>query len=116
MWRSRMLSMSLKLPKPVAAYLAAVDAKDTDMLTLCFSGDAVVHDEGGVYRGLDAIKSWSEETQRKYRYAMEALDASVTGKTVRVRARLTGSFPGSPVELDYLFTLANEKIISLKIE
>jgi hypothetical protein len=47
---------------------------------------------------------------------MEALDASVIGKTVRVRARLTGSFPGSPVELDYLFTLANEKLISLKIE
>ena len=110
------MSMSLKLPKPISTYLAAVDAKDVNMLALCFSEEAVVHDEGGDYRGLDAIKSWSEETQRKYRYAMEALDASVTGKTVRVRAKVTGSFPGSPVELDHLFTLANDKIISLTIE
>ena len=111
-----MQSMSLELPKPIARYLAAVDAKDADMLALCFSKEAVVHDEGGEYRGLDAIKTWGEETQRKYKYAMEALDALVTGNIVRVRAKVTGSFPGSPVELDYLFTLANDKIISLQIE
>jgi|SRR5690348_13907059 hypothetical protein len=108
--------MSLALPKPIDAYLNAVDAKDVDMLALCFSDEAVVHDEGGVYRGLAAIKSWSEETQRKYKYTVEALDAALTGNTVRVRAKVTGCFPGSPIELDYLFTLANEKILSLKIE
>jgi len=83
---------------------------------LCFSEEAVVHDEGGEYRGLDAIKTWAVETQRKYKYAMEPLDALVNENTVRVRAKVTGSFPGSPVELDYLFTLANDKIISLQIE
>ena len=108
--------MSLNLPKPIAEYLAAVEEKNSDELARCFSEDAVVHDEGGEYRGLDAIKSWIEETQRKYMYAMEALDASVTGNTVRLRAKVTGSFPGSPVEIDYLFTLTNNKIISLKIE
>jgi hypothetical protein len=76
----------------------------------------VVHDEGGAYRGREAIKSWSEETQRKYEYSMEALELSVTGDTVRLRAKVTGNFPGNPVDLDYLFTLANEKIVSLKIE
>lgn len=86
------------------------------MLALCFSQEAVVQDEGENYRGRSAIKSWSEETQRKYKYTMEALDASVTGNIVRVRAKLTGSFPGSPVELDYNFTLTNDTIVSLKIE
>ena len=109
-------AMYLELPKPIVTYLAAVDAKDASKLALCFSDDAVVHDEGGDYHGRDAIKAWSEETQRKYNYALEALDTSVTGKTVRVRARVTGSFPGSPIELDYLFTLANDKIISHTIE
>jgi ketosteroid isomerase-like protein len=47
--------MSLTLPKPVTTYLAAVEAKDTDMLALCFADDALVHDEGRDYRGLDAI-------------------------------------------------------------
>lgn len=70
-------------------------------------------DEGGTYRGRDAIRAWSEETEGKYKYTTEALDASVTGDTVRVRAKITGSFPGSPVELDYFFILANDKIASL---
>lgn len=108
--------VQLRLPKPVTNYLVAVDAKDAGMVALCFSHDAVVHDEGRHYRGQDAIRSWSEETQAKYTYVMEPLDALVSGKTVRVRAKLTGNFPGSPVELDYVFTLANDKITSLKIE
>jgi hypothetical protein len=46
---------------------------------------------------------------------MEPLDASVSQKTVKLRARLTGDFPGSPVDLDYTFTLAHDKITSLEI-
>ena len=108
--------MALKLPKPIAEYLAAVEEKNSKRLTLCFAENAVVHDEGGTHRGRDAIRAWSEETQGKYNYTMDALDASVIGGTVRLRAKITGSFPGSPVELDYLFTLANDKIASLTIE
>jgi ketosteroid isomerase-like protein len=107
--------MSLRLPKPVTTYLAAIDAKGTDMLALCFAEDAVVHDEGHDYRGLDTIRSWKQQTQAKYKYVMEPLDASVSGKIVKLRARLTGDFPGSPVELNYMFTLANGKITSLEI-
>ena len=47
---------------------------------------------------------------------MESLDASVSENIVTLRARLTGGFPGSPIELDYTFTLANDKIISLEIQ
>ncbi len=108
--------MALKLPKPIAEYLAAVEEKNSNKLAECFAENAVVHDEGGTYRGRDAIKAWSEETQGKYKYTMDVLDASVTGDTVRLRTKITGSFPGSPVELDYLFMLANDKIASLKIE
>jgi hypothetical protein len=32
-----------------------------------------------------------------------------------LRARLTGNFPGSSVELDHVFTLEDGKIISLEI-
>jgi len=108
--------MSLNLPKPVATYVAAVKARDVNMLALCFADDALVHDEGRGYRGLDAIKSWKQETETKYRYVMEPLDASVSGNIVKLHARLTGEFPGSPVEIDYVFTLANDKITSLEIQ
>ena len=107
--------MSLTLPKPVTNYLAAVEAKDTDLLALCFANDAGVHDEGRDYRGLDSIRSWKQETHTKYKYRMEPLEVSVSGKTAKLRARLTGDFPGSPVDLDYRFTLAHDKITSLEI-
>src|SRR5437870_11140208 len=107
--------MSLKLPGPVAAYLAAEKAKNADMLTLCFADDALVHDEGRDYRGRDAIRAWKRAADAKYKYVFEPLDASVGEKTVELRARLTGNFPGSPVELDHTFTLANGKITSLDI-
>ena len=108
-------AISLSLPRPIAIYLAAVKAKDADMLALCFADDARVHDENSDYRGLDAIRAWKQETDAKYRYVMEPLDASVSGKTVKLRTRLKGDFPGSPVDLDYRFTLANDKITALEI-
>src|SRR4030081_3526385 len=103
------------LPKPVNNYLAAVKAKDTGMLALCFTDDARVHDEGRDYRGLDAITAWKKETQTKYKYVVEPLDASVSGNSVKLRTRLTGDFPGSPADLDFKFMLANDKIASLEI-
>ena len=50
-----------------------------------------------------------------YRYVSEPLAASVEENTVTVRARLTGDFPGSPVELNQVFTLEGGKIVSLEI-
>jgi ketosteroid isomerase-like protein len=108
-------AMTRELPRPVAAYLAADKAKDTATLASYFTDDALVHDEERDYRGLDAIRVWKQEAQAKYRYVMEPLDVSVTDETVNLRARLTGDFPGSPVEVDYTFTLANDKIASLEI-
>ena len=32
-----------------------------------------------------------------------------------MRARLTGALPGSPVELDHIFKLSNDKIVFLEI-
>ncbi|MGZ3498195.1 MAG: nuclear transport factor 2 family protein [Vulcanimicrobiaceae bacterium] len=109
-------STPLELPKPVATYFGAVSAKDTDTLALCFTDDALVHDEGRDYRGIDAIKSWNLETYAKYQYVVEPLNASLNGNTVVVRARLTGNFPGNTVDLDFAFTLANDKIRSLLIQ
>jgi len=50
-----------------------------------------------------------------YTYAIEPLDLSQDGAAVTMRARLTGAFPGSPVELTYTFVLADGKIVSLEI-
>jgi hypothetical protein len=106
---------SLDVPEPIATYLAAEMAKDARMLALCFARDAWVYDEERTHRGLDAIITWKEEADRKYQYVLEPLSAIQRGNTVTLLCRLTGNFPGSPVELDFKFTLENDKITSLEI-
>lgn len=103
------------LPPIVAEYLAAERAKDASRLSRCFTEDGLVHDEGRERRGREAVRRWKAEADAKYRYVSEPLAASVHEDTVTVRARLTGDFPGSPVEVSQVFTLDGGKIVSLEI-
>jgi hypothetical protein len=111
----RIIAVPISLPAPVANFLAADNAKDPDLLARCFTNNAFVHDEGKDYRGVDAIKAWSQDSFAKYEHIIEPLDATVASDTVNLHARLTGSFPNSPVELDFRFTFANDKIARLEI-
>jgi hypothetical protein len=63
------------------------------LLDLCFADDALVHDEGCNYRGLEAIKSWKRETEATSHYVVDTLDASVRDGIVVLKTRLTGDFP-----------------------
>ena len=107
--------MVLDIPEPVAAYLAAEKAKDPSALARCFIEDGTVHDEGRDYRGWDAIREWKQATDVKYQYVLDPIDVQVNGDEVTVRARATGEFPGSPVELKLNFKLLNNKIATLEI-
>jgi len=46
---------------------------------------------------------------------LQTVNVQKFGDLVTVRARLTGEFPGSPVELDHIFKLSKNKIVSLEI-
>jgi hypothetical protein len=107
--------MTLSVPKPVADYLAAEQAKDAGRLSLCFTINGLVHDEGHDYRGRDAIRQWKQAADHKYCHTMQPLSAQTRGNEITMRARLTGDFPGSPVELNHFFKLSNDKIASLEI-
>ena len=107
--------MALDVPKPVAEYLAAEEAKDADALSRCFTEDGTVHDERLDYRGRASIRRWKEAAEAKYRYVLQTVNVQTFGDLVTVRARLTGYFPRSPAELDHVFKLSNDKIASLEI-
>jgi hypothetical protein len=107
--------MALDLPEPVAEYLAAEEAKDANALCCCFTEDGTVRDEGQDYHGRDSIRQWKQTADAKYRYVLQAVNSQTHGDEVTVRARLTGQFPRSPVELDLIFKLSNDKISSLEI-
>jgi hypothetical protein len=105
---------SLHLPKPVAAYFVA-DKCDSETLSHCFTENAVVKDEGHTHKGRAAIKRWKTDASAKYDYTSEPVACDhKDGETV-VTSRLTGNFPGSPVNLRFFFKLEGEKIASLEI-
>ena len=100
---------------PIATYIDAENSGNPEALAQCFAEDAVVRDEGQTIEGLAAIKQWKAETKKKYQHTIEPLAvAQEDGKTV-VTNRLRGNFPGSPVKLDFVFTLDGDKIVSLEI-
>ena len=107
--------MPVELPGPIAAYFAAENRDATEALAHFFADDAVVLDEGHTFEGLAAIKEWKTETKRKYQHTVKPL-ASVQkdGNTV-VTVRVAGNFPGSPVDLQFVFRLEAGKIASLEI-
>ena len=106
--------MTLNLPKPVAAYFTA-DKADGEAVSRCFTDDAVVKDEGHTYNGRAAIKKWKEEASAKYEYTSEPLACEQKDGKFVVTCRLTGNFPGSPVNLRFFFELEGDKIASLEI-
>ena len=105
---------SLNLPKPIAAYFAA-DKNNSETLSQCFTENAVVRDEGHTYKGRAAIQQWKTNASTKYEYTSEPFACDQKdGKTI-VTSRLTGSFPGGPVNLRFFFALEGDKIASLEI-
>ena len=107
--------MAARLATPIALYIAAENRGDTEAMDHCFAEDAVVRDEGRTFEGLAAIKRWKAETKKKYQHTVEPLALAREGDKTIVTNRLTGKFPGSPIEVRFVFRLEGDKIASLEI-
>ena len=103
------------LPKPIALYVSAENSGDTKLFDECFAEDATVCDENETHKGLAEIKKWKAETKRKYQHSVDPLRIVEQDGKFIVTNRLTGNFPGSPIGLDFVFTLDGDKIVSLEI-
>jgi hypothetical protein len=108
--------MDVELAPVIADFFSAEERRDTEALAQCFAHGSVVRDEGQTMQGHAAIREWQIETKKKYQHTTRPLSsAERDGKTV-VTARLTGNFPGSPVDVQFAFTVAAGKIVSLEIK
>jgi SnoaL-like domain len=105
---------SLHLPDPIAAYFAA-DQRDASAIASCFAPGAVVKDEGRTHTGLDAIRAWKTGVSAAYTYTCEPFAFEHTDGADLVTSRVTGTFPGSPVDLQYRFRVVQGLIASLEI-
>ena len=113
-WMSTHAHTPIHLPPPIAAYFDA-DASDANAVAQCFSESGVVIDERRERRGRPAITRWKAAATAKYHYTSEPRAVDVSGPEVAVTARVTGDFPGSPVDLRYRFTLEGATIARLEI-
>jgi SnoaL-like domain len=107
--------MGIRLPKPIEIYFASENSHDPAAIDTCFAADATVRDESKTVEGLAAIKAWRIETGKKYDHTIEPLAISERDGKVIVTGKVSGNFPGSPINLDHAFELKNNRIVSLKI-
>ena len=107
--------MPIELPIPIAAYVAANARLDVDGMLKPFAADAVLRDNGVLFRG-------HAELRRLFEEGVVAVKAIFTPDTVRhegghvvVEGPAHGDFPGSPIRFTYRFTLDNNVITALEI-
>lgn len=107
--------MSLDLPPPIVAYFASENTHDVSAIDRCFAADGVVRDEKRTIEGVAAIKDWRAETGAKYAHTVEPLSVSHRDGKIVVTGKVSGTFPGSPINLDHIFEIREDKIASLEI-
>ncbi|WP_162806622.1 nuclear transport factor 2 family protein [Sphingosinicella terrae] len=107
--------MKIPLPDPIRAYFDANRRLDAEAMLAPFAPEAVVRDERRTHRGRDAIRAWILEASVASQAVAEPQSVRAEGGVERVAARVSGAFPGSPVILDFRFSLASGRIAALEI-
>jgi hypothetical protein len=104
----------LNLPEPIAAYFDA-DGQNAQAVARCFTRNGRVMDEGKTHSGPTAIEAWKADASARYTYTSTPHTLESKEDSYLVTARVSGDFPGSPIDLRYRFTLERGKITTLEI-
>jgi hypothetical protein len=105
----------MTLPTALRTFFAA-DGDSSGAAPLgAFAPDAVVRDEGKTHTGHTAIEAWWTAAKAAYHHTAEPLETADEGDRTRVRARVSGDFPGSPAILTFAFRTEGGLITHLEI-
>lgn len=107
--------MNIQLPKPIAAYFEADASREPQAVAACFSVDGLVKDERRTHIGREAIRRWKADASTKFAYTVEPFAIAMAGGLTVVTSHVVGDFPGSPVDLRYIFVLDDDCISKLEI-
>lgn len=105
----------MNLPNVIVNLTEAQNNCDSLAYAGCFSETAVVLDEGSEYIGRIEIRKWIEAANRKYKTVMEVVDYSENETQSILTAKVSGTFDGSPVLLDYHLVITSDLIDHLEI-
>ena len=104
-----------KLPALLQRYIAADAARDLPAFVDCFAPDAVVRDERRAHAGHGAIRDWRAQADTTSPYRLTPLGFARQGSSWKLLAKVSGAFPGSPIELMHVFQVEEDRIVSLEI-
>ena len=107
--------MKLELPAVVQTYVDSTNRHDIEAILSCFADDANVHDEAREYRGAKEIEDWIATTIENYKFQIKPVSVSDGDAQTVAAMEVSGTFSGSPITLDYRFTISGDKISSLTI-
>ena len=110
--------MKPQLPPIVEAYVRATNNHDASAFIALFADDAVVDDIGREFRGLDAIKAWSDREIFDVQVTLEVIDsANRDGETI-ITAKADGTFDRTglpdPLILAHHIVVKGDKIAQLR--
>ena len=97
----------------VHEYFRLAAGADREAWLALFAPDVRVVDDGQEYAGVDQVRAWSSEVPAVTYVLLELRSAGPRASAV---ARVSGDFPGSPVELPFTFAFdAAGRISELRI-
>ena len=113
------MSKELQVPRAIAAFIEATNSHNTDELLAALTHNAVITDEGQEYRGIAAIKTWSDEKYVGAKVTLEVVDAVNSGDKTIVTVKVDGNFDKTglpdPFLMDFHFTTHAGRIAALNI-
>lgn len=113
------MSEKLQLPQTIQAFIEATNAHHSDEFLATLGESAVITDEGQEYRGIEAIKEWSDEKYIGAKVTLKVIDLiSSNGGTI-VTLKVDGNFDKTglpdPFLMDFHFTIARNQIVALDL-
>ncbi|MDW9379483.1 nuclear transport factor 2 family protein [Chryseobacterium sp. JV558] len=103
----------MNLPKVITELVKTQNNFDSAAYAQCFTETAVVFDEGKTHNGKAEIEQWIDKSNKEYKATMEPIDYDE--KENILSAKISGSFPGSPIILKFNFDIVDGKIQQLKV-
>jgi hypothetical protein len=112
-----MNTQATRLPKTAADYVQSINNHDAAAFDALFANTAVVDDAGREFRGLAAIKSWSDKDIFDAQVTLEVIEvAKRDGETV-ITTKVDGNFDRTglpdPVIINHHITTEGDKIARL---
>jgi len=106
----------MEVPAVINQLITAQEQRDSAKYIACFTDTATVHDEGKTHTGKAEIRRWNEKTTLEYNmvWSPKAFEATDNGGILTTA--VSGTFPGSPITMQFHFEIENGLIQSITMK